>query len=69
MISRDRESVFSNLKIELLFEFITKIEKILTHDSVAQAGLKYEKNWRSKISLDSPFKTLFYVAPECIYDA
>ena len=36
---------------------LTKIENILTHGSVAQAGSNYEeKNWRSKISLDCPFK-------------
>ena len=33
-----------------------KNENILTHWSVAQAGLNDEKNWGSKISLDCPFK-------------
>ena len=36
--------------------YITKIENVLTHWSVAQAGSNDEKKWRSKISLDCPFK-------------
>ena len=47
---------FSDLKFEYLSEFLTKIENIFTRFSVAQAGSNYEKNWRSKISLDCPFK-------------
>ena len=51
------ESVFSILKFEYLSENQTKIENILTHWSVAQAGSNGELNWRSKISLDCPFKS------------
>ena len=36
--------------------YITKIENVLSHWSVAQAGSNDEKKWRSKISLDCPFK-------------
>ena len=49
---------------------------------MAQAGLNNEKNWRSKISLDCPFKTLetrhrgrknqfdgfFYIKASCVED-
>ena len=42
-------------KLEHLGEISTKMETILTHYSVAQAGSNYEKNM-SKISLDCPFK-------------
>ena len=31
---------------------------MLNHYSVAQAGSNYEKNWKSKISLDCPFNTV-----------
>ena len=56
MIRYPRESVFSILKFEYLSENQTKIENILTHWSVAQAGSNGELNWRLKISLDCPFK-------------
>ena len=56
VVSYPGESVFSQLKIEYLGENETKYENILTHWSVAQAGWNDEKNRRSKISLDCPFK-------------
>ena len=56
MIRYPRESVFSILKFEYLSENQTKIENILTHWSVAQADSNGELNWRSKNSLDCPFK-------------
>ena len=37
------------------------MENILTHWSVAQLGWNGEQNWRSKISLDCPFKLLYNV--------
>ena len=42
-------------------EILTKIKNILTHWSVAQAGLIDEENWRQKISLDCPFKESFRI--------
>ena len=50
------------LKFEYLSEILTLIliKNSLTHWSVAQAGSNDEKNWRSKISLDSPFKSPRY---------
>ena len=50
------ESLFSTLKFEYLSEISTKIEFFLTHWWVTQTGSNEEKNWRSKISLDCPFK-------------
>ena len=50
------ESVFSTLKFEYLSEISTKIEIFLTHRSVTHTGSNVEKYWRSKISLDCPFK-------------
>ena len=49
---------FFILKFEYLSENQTKIENILTHWSVAQAGSNGELNWRLKISLDCPFKVI-----------
>ena len=49
---------FFILKFEYLSENETKIENILTHWSVAQAGSNDENNWGSKISLDCPFSLL-----------
>ena len=43
-------------KYEYLGENETKNQTVLTHWSVAQAGSNDEKNRRSKISLDCPFK-------------
>ena len=57
-VSYPGESLFSTLKFEYLSEISTKIENVLIHWSVTQTGLKEEKNWRSKISLDCPFKYL-----------
>ena len=48
-------------KFEYLGENETKNETILTHWSVAQAGLNDENNWGSKISLDCPFKTIAHI--------
>ena len=45
---------FLTLKSEQLSEILTKIQNILNHWSVAQAGSYEEKNWRSKILLDCP---------------
>ena len=59
MIRYPRESVFSILKFEYLSENQTKIENILSNWSVAQDGSNGEKDWRSKISLDCPFKELY----------
>ena len=53
MIPRGGGSQIFGLKIRNNF---TKIKNILTHWSVAKAGANDEKNWRSKISLDCPFK-------------
>ena len=50
-VSYRRESVFSILKFKQLGEILTKLENILT-----QTGSNDEKNGRSKISLDTPFK-------------
>ena len=49
---------FLTLKSEQLGEILTKIQNILNHWSVAQAGSYEEKNWRSKILLDCPFKRI-----------
>ena len=54
------ESVFSMLNFEYLGENETKLENILTHWSVVQAGSNDEKNWGSKISLDCPFKSIYW---------
>ena len=48
-------------KFEYLGENEIKIDTILTHWSVAQAGSNDEKNWVSKISLDCPFKYTYIV--------
>ena len=55
------ESLFFTLKFEYLSEISTKIENILTHWSVTQTGSNEEKNWRSKISLDCPFKESYNI--------
>ena len=47
-------------KFEYLGKKETKNENILTHWPVAQTSSNYEKNWRSKISLDCHFKYRFY---------
>ena len=59
-VSYPGESLFSQLKFEYLGENETKYEFFLTHWSVAQAGWNDEKNRRSKISLDCPFKDQCY---------
>ena len=43
-------------KIRISRQKETKNENILTHWSVAQTSSNDEKNWRSKIMLDCPFK-------------
>ena len=43
-------------KYEYFGENETKNATVLTHMSVAQAGSNDEKDWRSKIWLDCPFK-------------
>ena len=59
------------LKFEYLSEILTLIliKNSLTHWSVAQAGSNDEKNWRSKISLDSPFKSPRYTGEHSPKDA
>ena len=53
-----RSQFFFILKFEYLSENETKIENILTHWSVAQAGSNDGNNWGLKISLDCPFSLL-----------
>ena len=55
-VSYPGESVFLQLKFEYLDKNETKYENNFTHSWVAQVGWNYEKNRRSKISLDCPFK-------------
>ena len=52
------ESIFSNFVIEYLGEIETEFENTLACLSGAQMGSNHEKNWRSKISWHTPFKTL-----------
>ena len=43
-------------KLNISAKTTPKTKPLLTHWSVAQAGLNDEKNWKLKISLDCPFK-------------
>ena len=56
-----------NLKVEYLSEILIKLETILPHCSVAQAGSNYEKNWRSKSRWTVPLRRYILQCfdPEC----
>ena len=49
-----------NLWYSSFGDVVTKIENILTYWSVAQAGSNDQQKWRSKISLNCPFKVIQY---------
>ena len=58
--------IFLQRIFEELSENLPKFKNILTHWSLAQTGSNYEKNWRSKISLDCLFKDQLGTGPRLV---
>ena len=52
------ESIFSNFVIEYLGEIETEFENTSACWSGAQMDSNHEKNWRSKIAWQAPFKAV-----------